>query len=645
MTDHISEAASMFIQGNNFQIVGDIAAEYASSWESCQGILYVGSKGMYFLGSYFLFERKLVVYWDDVRLVQKVDQGVEIVCKNDQKHYFSGIHGPDRAWSLLVTLHNDALLDRKGKRATPRSSVLRRTNSDPWDTSIRTDDFFAIGSVPEDSNNEPPSQQLESSTKKQAPTRRSSTASISSSLLESNGGKPSVDDTSNQSKSIKPSDIHTVTGPLRLQPVTCTFGKVHGKLYMGERAVFFLGQGFFFWEKKSLTIQWEEVLRIQAIDTVMDRPGETTPVQVCTGLRFLVRENEAAMEFTSVDNAYKVWTSAISMHSEKLLEKSTKPRVHRRMNSDPLRGSICNFDYNNLDDDKNEVPQFSEKYSNTGGDSRVPKDSPPPPPDVRTEWLNSRDGGKLSNVIVKDQPLKCSLDIFFQTFVGDNAPNSISRFMEKRGDRGLRALEWSQAGQHSALSRVVSYTHPVNVPLAPPEAAARKEQTYRRYADYGLILETKTFVDDVPMADCFYVTDRIIVEPHAKNKDEILVGLEFGITFVKSTMFKGIISKTTESEMIGFIKDYAAFMASTLGEVTFPTTTAAVAVPIAEQSGTAQSRSEGVVIPFLILLVLLIQIWVIVEIRGMKTLLLRQSQTCPATYPVVTESALNGVGE
>jgi hypothetical protein len=124
--------------------------------------------------------------------------------------------------------------------------------------------------------------------------------------------------------------------------------------------------------------------------------------------------------------------------------------------------------------------------------------------------------------------------------------------------------------------------HPVNVPMAPPKAGARKEQTYCRYGDYGLVIETRTYVRDVPMTDCFYVVDRILVEPNYRNPSDsssnkenqqdltninnhdssstapppsVLVSMEFQINFVKSTMFKGIISKTTSSEFKAFFQD------------------------------------------------------------------------------------------
>lgn len=84
-------------------------------------------------------------------------------------------------------------------------------------------------------------------------------------------------------------------------------------------------------------------------------------------------------------------------------------------------------------------------------------------------------------------------------------------------------------------SRVVEYTHPVNVPMAPPSARAQRKQTFQRYGDHGFCIETECYVEDVPMTDCFFVKDRLLVA--AKEGGKVLVTLEFELEFVKSTMY------------------------------------------------------------------------------------------------------------
>ena len=61
---------------------------------------------------------------------------------------------------------------------------------------------------------------------------------------------------------------------------------------------------------------------------------------------------------------------------------------------------------------------------------------------------------------------------------------------------------WKQE-ESDIFARTIEYSHPVNAPLAPPMARARREQRYRLYGKHGLSVETDTYVEDVPMADCF----------------------------------------------------------------------------------------------------------------------------------------------
>ena len=82
------------------------------------------------------------------------------------------------------------------------------------------------------------------------------------------------------------------------------------------------------------------------------------------------------------------------------------------------------------------------------------------------------------------------------------------------------------------------------------------------------------------MADCFYVADRIFVEPVAlpksaaaavdrdgsEDRPAVVVTMEFGLTFLKSTMFKGIITKKTTSEYIQLFEALAKYMSDALSE-------------------------------------------------------------------------------
>ena len=271
--------------------------------------------------------------------------------------------------------------------------------------------------------------------------------------------------------------------------------------------------------------------------------------------------------------------------------------------------------------------------------------------DVSSAWslVVAESAETYPNVVVKHHVLSdCTLEIFHDKFWRDNAPYSLSRYLESRGDSDLRLTLWKNAddddnGNRSnnapqpPQTRVVQYTHPVNAPFAPPEAAARKEQTLSRYGDSGLLVETKTYVDGVPKADCFYVADRIRAEPTDEN-NSVAVTMEFGITFIKSTMFTSIISKKTSSEYVDLFEALAQYMSDALAgdlagdHITTITPTEKETVPDAEEEAATTTATKTPSPPsqrnwiatavsldrVLLFTLILLQVWILWELRDLK---------------------------
>ena len=131
------------------------------------------------------------------------------------------------------------------------------------------------------------------------------------------------------------------------------------------------------------------------------------------------------------------------------------------------------------------------------------------------------------------------------------------------GDLDVVATPWESCNDSDdaseSLTRTIHYTHPINAPMTPPKCPAQKEQTLKRYGNQnGLVVETKTIVNDVPMTDCFYVKD-IIQVASTPRANEFTLNIRFEIVFVKSTMFRALISRTTASEFNTFMTDLASW--------------------------------------------------------------------------------------
>eukprot|EP00536_Pseudo-nitzschia_multiseries_P014356 jgi/Psemu1/310852/fgenesh1_kg.689_\ len=194
--------------------------------------------------------------------------------------------------------------------------------------------------------------------------------------------------------------------------------------------------------------------------------------------------------------------------------------------------------------------------------------------ELRAEWEKVYgDLETCPEVAVRDRelmPAGGDLDVFFRSFLSNDASFPLGRYMtEVVGDSGVEATEWIDSAEDGSSSsstggirvqtRTIDYTHPVNAPMAPPQARARKEQTLRHYGNkHGLVIETKTIVNDVPMTDCFYVRDVLRVE--RTSDDRLVLNIRFGLVFVKSTMFRSLITRTTNGEFHTFMGNMADFI-------------------------------------------------------------------------------------
>lgn len=676
----VSQQPPRVAVGQDIQsVAGYISGEYSCVYSQVNGTLYAGSTSLYFIGTFFLFDKKLRLAWEDVRQVQKMNQGqgLQVLTNSDVVYTFTGIHSPDRAWGVLVSLHNDALLDRPaGSRQRTssysytqrgykrRNSVpLLSTNSADFDMYLRnddsenTDDGEVDGDDNENGDGVGERGRTSTSTSAIAIAIANANANATRDELDSNLNSASRVDRiktsaqksqkvtqSQASISLPPSNIFSSTGgptltdvekligKLSLQPIRSSHDGVAGKLYAGTDALYFYGRQFF-WDRRVVLLSWHMVRQVQVIQT--------------GGLRIIDTDN-AAVEFLDMETPDKVWASFSSLHNENLascrtvlreqpavLTNSTRKGTLKRMNSDPSMSPFFSMwtTASSVIEDSAATERTTTTATTMDGGSSVSQDGSLPGTPVSSpeeEWIQAKQASKYDRMVVQDHVLTCNLDSYMNMFLCDGAKHSIANFLEGRGDSNLTESIWKD-GDDGSYSRVIHYTHPVNAPLAPPRAGARKEQSYRRYGDHGLRIETKTHVMDVPMADCFYVADRILVEPN-QDGDSVSVTMEFSITFVKTTMFKSIISKTTASEFVAFFESMAGYMSRSLGDRPVVQNATPVVVKVPTRSSDSL-WSNNTTVP-LLALVLIFQIWIMVELRGVKSTM-RQLQN----------SVVNGGGQ
>jgi hypothetical protein len=602
--------------------IGIISGEYNCVYSQVNGTLYAGSTALYFLGTFFLFDKKLRLPWENVRRVQKANQGLQVLTKDNVVYSFTGIHSLERAWVVMVSLHNDALLDRPPSRSHSSPYTERgykRRNSDPllssnadFDMYIRDDNEKGDGSgsgIISASASASTLSRVDGiktsgrTSKSTAPIPPPSSPIppppyLPPSNVFSSSGAPDV------------AEIENLIGKLSLDPIRSTHDGVAGNLYAGSDALYFYGRKFF-WDKRVVLKQWSVVRQVQVIEQTL-----------------LILDKEGNMvEFQEIKAPDKVWASLVSLHNDNLVspsrplrESENRRSTLRRMNSDPIMSPFFSL-WTSTDVEEEEEDAATEPTTTDGEGGASQHGSQQETTPVLTlheEWTQAKQASEYDKMVVQDHVLKCNLDTYVDMFLRDGANYSIAKFLEERGDSNLTESQWKD-GAELSTSRVIHYTHPVNAPLAPPEAGARKEQSYRRYGDCGLCIETKTHVDDVPLADCFYVADRVLVEPN-QGDDSVSVTMEFSITFVKTTMFKSIISKTTASEFVVFFQSMADYMTRSLGDGAAVQHAEPVVRVVEQPKRSLESPWSNIMVPLLVL-VLMFQVWIMLEVRGVKSTL------------------------
>jgi VAD1 Analog of StAR-related lipid transfer domain len=589
-------------------------------WENYQGILTAGVRGLVFTGSFFLFDTILSMPWTDVRrmhfavvLVDAADQPSLVVTmrktRNQERgelpqlqHVFARV--PPTHLSRLMHLQNEALTS-SSRRHVVGSYVVAGGGTMTTANTVTSSGGSTLLLLDDDDEDDDVNEDDDTTTAATATDCRSTTTVVTTT---------SVTTTSLWAERMPDySIVESHTGlPLSIRDINVSHDDTKGRLYTGPKGLVVTGRRFF-WDYTVVILPWSAIWKIH-------RPAAQTVLVQSHDMRdytLVVTDSST----TAVDG---IWETLISCHNMQLTQitpagAKKKPHHHPPSSVQDAR------------------PETIEAIT-------VPENTFSP----------------LRHVVVSNVELPCSLQQFEDLFLRDQALYSLAHFLTSRGDSELETSNWDDDS-----ARVVRYLHPVNVPMAPPQAHARKEQRLVRRqrqqqqspnsADDGddantivLIVETKTIVDDVPMTDCFYVLDRLTVTQQEQQQPPVAVGgkkitttttativtvqvrMEFEITFVKSTMFQGIIRQTTNREfttMFQSLVDYYIQCLVVVDPATTSITTTSSEPPVQldhKTNGRRRSSSYGVAPLCYYLLwgvTFALQLWILRELREIKAAL------------------------
>jgi hypothetical protein len=433
----------------------------------------------------------------------------------------------------------------------------------------------------------------------------------------------------------------------------CTNNHIQGTFYAGSNGFAFTGTLFFYTSRFSH--KWEKVSHVHHSEM-----GHII-IQVNDDVKDL------AYTFASIQQSERVWATLSALHAECIKGTPTKHPLLtpmraslRRLSTDPtsMRPHVDHA----IGDEEAYVAAATAAAMDDlrlSMSSRRMSVAPPEEPtsDLEEAWgyLHGNPDESYKENAFDKQQIPCSLDKFYELFLADEAVYSIPNFMAGEGDSNVVTSHWKATETKSSKSRTIEYSHPVNAPLAPPKAKARKEQRLRRFLNQGISIETDTYVDDVPMTDCFYVTDRILVS--ANDDGTVTVAAYFDIRFVKSTMFRSIIANTTRSEFVKWFQNLlnmlrreasalalppSEFPAESCQPSTLESPVEAVLQYAPALSDTKASMSLMHVLVTLILLVMVFQLYILNHLSRIETTLIKiqaeQADVC--VLPQIVRNAV-----
>jgi len=373
--------------GQNLEeLIGTIQEEYPCSYSGVNGTLYAATEGLAFVGKFFLFDKKLLLKWVDVQ-VQQSGQVVVVQTREDPPilHYFHGIQKPEKCWSVLVSLHNQALLDitrsmpvgneighdEGGGDVAPPSSTrsitaqpirrksMRRMTSDPSKLAPAIEALFSEDNKAEvliESQHQTAPQTTTAATTTTtlaqegadgegtaAPggknLRRSSVLEKGKLLLEQTTSIRSTSEAMGVVEIDPMSELEAIVGKVQGQ-FPCFYGKQKGILHAGSTALYFEGERMFFAAR--LTIRSSNIRQIKMVKskpksdvdgTMLSEQPTADDIISEQGIVVWTRDG-ISHTFLGMEYPDKVWASLVALRNHAGTE-SARPFAMRRMNSDP----------------------------------------------------------------------------------------------------------------------------------------------------------------------------------------------------------------------------------------------------------------------------------------------------------------------
>ncbi|GFH56074.1 hypothetical protein CTEN210_12550 [Chaetoceros tenuissimus] len=223
-----------------------------------------------------------------------------------------------------------------------------------------------------------------------------------------------------------------------------------------------------------------------------------------------------------------------------------------RSRNSTLDESLSNY---NLDEDDDHVADTVEKKEM----------------DVKKEWTRVKElfAKEYSEVAVESRTLNVSMVNFLDTFIHDDASESIQKFQQDViEDTDVQCSNWTLLHQqegYSEFSRQLTANHMRKKARVGPSSVPLERRQVLKKFEKGFTIDTTLKLEGIPYGDTFEMHDRWLIESIDDNK--INIEVRFKIHFIKTPMaiIRNTIMKQTRNEVSTWFTSYMEMVDSILG--------------------------------------------------------------------------------
>jgi len=326
--------------------------------------------------------------------------------------------------------------------------------------------------------------------------------------------------------------------------ISCDYRNHRGEIYVASKALCFRRTAALFgWEIFQMVVPWES---IKAIDIVSGRSSSI----------FIQTKNDEQHEIRGfgddVKDIWKLLSDAWNRWDVKTEQDAENDRV---VNQLVKRLSL----FSEKEKESDECCKGKSTDSGILDGVKGHHQHSMSKEQLQNLWstICSEKDSRLSEKVTVNLELNVTVDEFFDMFLSDDAALSLASHHEATGDENVTCTKWQQQPSNMfTMKRLITYSHPIDIPLAiaPPAGSATKTQIMKRCQE-GICIDTETWISNVPLADCFYVADRLLVCTNPSSGGVFLTVM-FGNCFVKPTLFQRIIASTSTRDVTMFHKAY-----------------------------------------------------------------------------------------